>query len=123
MKPVVEHGIIWTKKEALSSVRESHGVEGFLGECVTSWYDSLSLLKPGANVLVWPYINAPQISKLMKNKLPILTFSDLEGSTVLAIKLNFLGKGQKFSNIGDAVISRKKAWQKVAHRSRKHFTD
>jgi hypothetical protein len=47
MKLVVEHGVDWTKQEALSSVREKHGVEGFLGECVTAWYDSLSLLKPG----------------------------------------------------------------------------
>jgi hypothetical protein len=41
MKLVVEHGVDWTKQEALSSVREIHGVEGFLGECVTAWYDSL----------------------------------------------------------------------------------
>jgi hypothetical protein len=46
MKLVVEDGVDWTKQEALSSVREIHGVEGFLGECVTAWYDSLSLLKP-----------------------------------------------------------------------------
>jgi hypothetical protein len=44
---VVEDGVDWTKQEALSSVRETHDVEGFLGECVTAWYDSLSLLKPG----------------------------------------------------------------------------
>jgi hypothetical protein len=47
MKLLVEHGVDRTKQEALSSVRETHGVEGFLGECVTAWYDSLSLLKPG----------------------------------------------------------------------------
>jgi hypothetical protein len=52
MKLVVEHGVDWTKQEALSSVRETHGVEGFLRECVTAWYDSLSLLKPGGNALV-----------------------------------------------------------------------
>jgi hypothetical protein len=78
------------KQEAQTSVRETHGVEGFLGECVTAWSDSLSLLKPGGNALVCPYINAPQLSKLMKNKLPLLTLKDLEESTVLAIKLNFL---------------------------------
>jgi hypothetical protein len=47
MKLVVEDGVDWTKQEALSSVRETHGVEGFLGECVTAWYNSLSLLNPG----------------------------------------------------------------------------
>jgi hypothetical protein len=47
MKLVVEHGVDWTKQEALSSVSKTHGVEGFLGECVTAWYDSLSLLKTG----------------------------------------------------------------------------
>jgi hypothetical protein len=41
MKLVVEHRVDWTKQEALSSVREIHGVEGFLRECVTAWYDSL----------------------------------------------------------------------------------
>jgi hypothetical protein len=56
-------------------VREKHGVEGFLGECVTAWYDSLSLLKLGGNALVWPYMNASQVSKLMKNKLPLLTLT------------------------------------------------
>jgi hypothetical protein len=70
----VEHGVDRTKQELLSIVREKHGVEGFLGDCVTAWYDSLSLLKPGGNGLVWPYINASQVSKLMKNKLPLLTF-------------------------------------------------
>jgi hypothetical protein len=69
MKLVVEYGVNWTKQEALSSVRETHGVEGFLRECVTAWYDSLSLLKPGGNALVWPYINASQVCKLMKNML------------------------------------------------------
>jgi hypothetical protein len=33
MKLVVEDGVDWTKQEALSSVRETHGVEGFLKEC------------------------------------------------------------------------------------------
>jgi hypothetical protein len=78
MKLMVEHGEDWTKKEALSSVRETPGVEDFLRECVTAWYDSLSLLKPGGKALVWSYINASQVSKLMKNKLPLLTFRDLE---------------------------------------------
>jgi hypothetical protein len=85
MKLVVEDGVDWTKQEALSSVKETHGVEGFLGECVTAWYDSLSLLKPGGNALVWPYINALQVKKIMKNKLPLLTFRGLEDSTVLAV--------------------------------------
>jgi hypothetical protein len=93
MKLVVEHGVDWTKQEALTSVRETHGVEGLLGECVTAWYDSLSLLKQGGNPLVWTYINASQVSKPMKKKLPFLTFRDLEESTVLAIKLNFLERG------------------------------
>jgi hypothetical protein len=103
-------------------VRETHGVEGFLEECVTAWYDSLSLLKPGGNALV-PYINASQLSKIMKNKLPLLTFKDLEESTVLAVKLNFLERGQILGSIADAASSRDIAWQQVAHRSRKQFTD
>jgi hypothetical protein len=81
------------------------------------------LLKPGGNALVWPYINASQVSKLMKNKLPLLTFKDLEESTVLAIKLNFLERGQILGSIADAASSRDTAWQQVAHRSRKQFTD
>jgi hypothetical protein len=113
MKLVVEHGVDWTKQEALSSVRETHGVEGFLGECVTAWYDSVSLLKPGGNALVWPYINASQVSKLMKNKLPLLTFRGLEDSTVLAVKLNFLERGQILGSIEDASSSRDMAWQQV----------
>jgi hypothetical protein len=72
MKLVVEHGVDWKKQEALSSVRERHGVEGFLGECITSWYDSLSLLKPGDNALVWPYINAQQVIKLMYSRINFL---------------------------------------------------
>jgi hypothetical protein len=72
----------------------------------SAWYDSLSLLKPWGNALVWPYTNASQVSKLMKNKLPLLTFKDLEESTVLAIKLNFLGKGQILGSIADAASSR-----------------
>jgi hypothetical protein len=123
MKLVVEHGVDWTKQEALSNVRETHGVEGFLGECVTAWYDSLSLLKPGRNALVWPYINATQVCKLMKNKLHLITFRDLEDSTTVAIKLNFLGKVQILGSIADAASSRDVAWQQVAHRSRKQFTD
>jgi hypothetical protein len=91
-------------------VRETHGVEGFLGECVTAWYDSLSLLKPGGNALVWPYVNASQVSKLMKNKLPFLTLKDLEESTVLAIILNFLERGQIQSSIKDAASSRDMDW-------------
>jgi hypothetical protein len=122
MKLVVEYGVDWTKQEALSSVREKHGVEGFLGECVTAWYDSLSLLKSGGNALVWPYIKASQVSKLLKNKLPLLTFRDLENSTVLFIKLNFLERGHILVSIADAASSRDTAWQQVAHRSRKQFT-
>jgi hypothetical protein len=91
-------------------VRETHGVEGFLGECVTAWYDSLSLLKPGGNALVWPYVNASQVSKLMKNKLPFLTLKDLEESTVLAIILYFLERGQIQSSIKDAASSRDMDW-------------
>jgi hypothetical protein len=123
MKLVVEDGVNWTKQEALSSVRETYGVKGFLGECVTAWYDSLSLLKLGGNALVWPYINALQVSKLMKNKLPLLNFRGLEDSTVLAVKLNFLERGQMLGSIVDAASSRDIAWQQVAHRSRKQFTD
>jgi hypothetical protein len=123
MKLVVEDGVDWTKQEALSSVRETHGVEGFLKECVTALYDSLSLLKPGGNAVVWPYINTSQVSKLMKNKLPLLTFRGLKDSTVLAVKLNFLERGQILGCIADAASSRDIAWQQVAHRSRKQFTD
>jgi hypothetical protein len=36
MKLVVEDGVDWTKQEPLSSVRETHVVEGFLGEYVTA---------------------------------------------------------------------------------------
>jgi hypothetical protein len=42
---------------------------------------------------------------------------------VLAIKLNFLDKGQILGSIVDAASSRDVAWQQVAHRSRKQFTD
>jgi hypothetical protein len=123
MKLVAEDGVDWTKQETLSSVRETHGVEGFLGECVTAWYDSLSLLKPGGNALVWPYINAPHVKKLMKTKLPLLTFRGLENNTDLAVKLNFLEKGQILGSIADAASARDVVWQRVAHRSRKRFTD
>jgi hypothetical protein len=72
---------------------------------------------------VWPYINASQVSKLMKNKLPLLSFRDLEDNTVLAVKLNFLERGQILGSIVDAASSRDIAWQQVAHKSRKQFTD
>jgi hypothetical protein len=104
-------------------VRETHGVEGFLGEFVTAWYDSLSLLKPRGNALVWPYVNASQVSKLMKNKLPLLTFRGLEDSTILAVKRNLLERGQILGRIVDAASSKDMAWQQVAHISRKQFTD
>jgi hypothetical protein len=123
MKLVVEDGVDWTMQEALSTVRETHGVEGFLGECGTAWYDSMSLLKPSGNALVWPYINALHVKKLMKSKLPLLTFRDLENNTVLAVKLNFLEKGQILGSIADAASNRDVAWQRVAHRSRKRVSD
>jgi hypothetical protein len=59
----------------------------------------------------------------MKNKLPFLTFRGLEDSTVLAVKLNFLERGQILHSIVDAASSRDMAWQQVAHRSSKQFTD
>jgi hypothetical protein len=72
---------------------------------------------------VWPYINASQVSTLIKKKLPLYTFRDLEDSIVLAIKLNFLERGQILGSIADAASSRDMAWQHMAHRSRKQFTD
>jgi hypothetical protein len=72
---------------------------------------------------VWPYINALHVKKLMKTKLPLLTFRGLENNTVLAVKLNFLEKGQILGSIVDAASARDVAWQRVAHRSRKQFTD
>jgi hypothetical protein len=74
MKLVVKDGVDWTKQEALSSVRETHGVEGFLGVCVTAWYDSLSLLKPGGNALVWPYIKALHVKKNYEEKTSSFNF-------------------------------------------------
>jgi hypothetical protein len=59
----------------------------------------------------------------MKNKVPVLTFRDLEDNTVLTIKLNFLERGQILGSIADAASSRDMAWQQVAHRRRKQFTD
>jgi hypothetical protein len=59
----------------------------------------------------------------MKNKLPLITFRGLEDSTVLAVKLNFLETGQILGSVADAASSRDMAWQKVAHKSRKQFTD
>jgi hypothetical protein len=41
----------------------------------------------------------------------------------LAIKLNFLERGEILGSIADAASSRDMAWQQVAHRSRKQFTD
>jgi hypothetical protein len=121
MKLVVEDEVDWTKQEAMSSVREIHGVEGFLGACVTAWYDSLSLLKPRGNAHVWPYIKALHVKKIMKKKLPLLTFSGIENNTVLAVNLNFLEKGQILGSIADAASTRDVAWQQVARRSRKQF--
>jgi hypothetical protein len=66
---VVEDGADWTKQEALSSVREIHA-------------------------LVWPYIKALHVKKIMKKKLSLLTFRGIENNTVLAVNLNFLEKGQ-----------------------------
>jgi hypothetical protein len=113
MKLVVEDEVDWTKQEAMSSVREIHGVEGFLGACVTAWYDSLSLLKPPGNAHVWPYIKALHVKKIMK--------IGIENNTVLAVNLNFLEKGQILGSIADAASTRDVAWQQVAHRSRKQF--
>jgi hypothetical protein len=41
----------------------------------------------------------------------------------LAIKLNFLEREKILGSIADAASSRDMAWQQVAHRSRKQFTD
>jgi hypothetical protein len=41
----------------------------------------------------------------------------------LAVKLNFLERGQILGSMADAASSRDIAWQQVAHRSRKEFTD
>jgi hypothetical protein len=67
--------------------------------------------KTWGNALVWPYINASQVSKLMKNKLPLLTLRDLENSTVLAVKLNLLERGQILGSIADGASSWDIAWQ------------
>jgi hypothetical protein len=50
---------------------------------------------------------------LTTNKLPLITLRDLEDSTVLAIKLNFLEKGQILGSIADVASSRDVAWQQV----------
>jgi hypothetical protein len=63
------------------------------------------------------------LKKIMKKKLPHLTFRGIENNTVLTVKLNFLEKGQILGSIADAASTRDVAWQQVAHRSRKQFTD
>jgi hypothetical protein len=59
----------------------------------------------------------------MKKNLPLLTFRGIENNTDLAVKLNFLETGQILGSIADATSSRDVAWQQVAHRSLKQFTD
>jgi hypothetical protein len=102
-------GRAWSRLDKARSTVKCEGntwCRGLIRGCVTAWYDSPSLLKSGGNALVWSYINASQISKLMKNKLSLLTFRDLEDNTVLAVKLNFLERGQILGSIADAVSSR-----------------
>ena len=39
-----EPGIDWSKDAALYTIRSEHGVEGFLGKCVTEWYRAAACL-------------------------------------------------------------------------------
>ena len=95
-----ESGIDWSNSSALTTVRSTHGVEGFAGQCITEWYRSAALLPASDTAYIWPYINQPSVAAMMRKKCPNLTFD--KAVIGLPTTLNFIEKAQIRSSMEDA---------------------
>ena len=95
-----EPGIDWSSSSALTTVRSTHGVEGFAGQCITEWYRSAALLPASDTAYIWPYINQPSVAAMMRKKCPNLTFD--KAVIGLPTTLNFIEKAQIRSSMEDA---------------------
>ena len=74
-KLVSEPGIDWNSTSALATIRPIHGVDGFLGQCLTEYYRSAALLPQSDNALVWPYVQSQETAIMMRKKCPDITFA------------------------------------------------
>ena len=113
----MEDGIDWKDMSALATVRNEHKVEGFLGSCVTEWYRTISLAQPSFTSYMWPYVKSKNISRMMKEKCPKLTFA-LAFRRELPQNLNFLEKAQVKSVTQETEELFVKQWNMVRHESR-----
>ena len=114
-----EPGINWNSKSALATVRPTHGVEGFVGQCITEWYQTAALLPQSENALIWPYVQSQQTAKMMRKKCPELTFA--QATLCLPADLNFLEKRQVKSSIDNALRTYKKQCDYVAYEGKKNL--
>ena len=112
-----ETGIDWSNSSALTTVRSTHGVEGFAGQCITEWYRSAALLPASDTAYIWPYINQPSVSAMMRKKCPNLTFE--QAIIGLPTNLNFIEKAQIKSSMEDAKRRFHKQCNYMAYESRK----
>ena len=114
-----EPGIDWNSTNALATVRPVHGVEGFIGQCITEYYKSAALLPQSDNALVWPYVLPQETSNMMRKKCPDLTFA--QASICLPANLNFLERNQVKSALDNAFKTFKKQCSYVAYEGKKYI--
>ena len=116
-----EKGINWKSPSALATVRTEHGVEGFLGQCVTEYYKIAGLVASKESALIWPYVESGPTAQLLQKKSPNLTFGQAE--ICIPHNLNFLEKRQVKLAIPKAEETFKKQCEAVVYTVQKsgHF--
>ena len=113
-----EEGIDWKSPSALVTIRKNHGVEGFLGKCVDEYYKTVSLLpRISEEAILWPYMQKPEVSNMLRRKSPNLTFE--QAKLELPHVLNFLEKNQVRKGISQAETNLRKQKDHIAYESRK----
>ena len=112
-----ESGIDWNSSSALTTVRSTHGVEGFAGQCITEWYRSAALLPASDTAFIWPYINQQSVSAMLRKKCPNLTFE--QATISLPTTLNFIERAQIKSSMEDAKKCLQRQCNFIAYEGRK----
>ena len=112
-KALREPGIDWTTETALTTPRLNHGISGFLGECVTEWYRSVTLLKGTDNAYIWPYIKNVELSRIIMRKCPKLTFSEAKEEKYG--NLNFLERARLKAAMKHAEHTLMKTWNWIGY--------
>ena len=114
-----EKGINWKSPSALATVRTEHGVEGFLGQCVTEYYKIAGLVASKESALIWPYVESETTAQLLKKKSPNLTFGQAE--ICIPHNLNFLEKRQVKLAIPKAEKTFERQCEAVVYEGRKEL--